>query len=438
MNKNYNVWVEKGLKKGLTDIEIYATNSSSLSLEIYEGQVEKNEVSQVNIALIKGIYNGKAAKVKVENYSDESIDFMLDALIDAASNVTANEPALIYEGSNEYHLVDEKLFDFDSVEPSRKLELLLEIEAGIKKNELLDKVETVSYSETESKTVIVNSKGLNLAKHHRYAMIYASGVYKLEDQVKSGMSYKVVKDFNEFNAKELIEENILDGTSQLGASSMESKVYPVVFSNEMFSSILAVFEGIFTGEAAFRKVTKLLGKENTKIANDLVNLVDDPFNEKALFKVPFDDEGVASSKRYWIKDGVFTDFAHNLKTAEIFGKTSTGNGFTSGIGATNLVLEPGTNSLEELFATIDNGVYITSLVGLHAGVETVSGDFSLQAAGFEIVDGKKGRAVDMLVVSGNFFKLLNDLEMIANDFKFGMYGVGTAAVKIKELTIGGK
>ena len=177
----------------------------------------------------------------------------------------------------------------------------------------LDKVATVMYSETDSQTVIVNSKGLNLSKHHRYAMIYANGIYKQGEQVKSGSSYKIVKNFNDFNIDELIKENIEDGTSQLGASSLSTKVYPTVFSNEMFSSILAVFEDIFTGEAAFRKVTKLLGKENTKIANEIVNLVDDPFHEKALFKVPFDDEGVATAKRYWIKDGVFTDFAHNLK-----------------------------------------------------------------------------------------------------------------------------
>lgn len=438
MNKMYNEWVKKGLAKGLSDIEIYATDATNLSIELYESKVEKNEISKMNVVLIKGIYNGKAAKVKVEDFSEENIDFMLDALIDSASNITADEPALIFEGSKEYNLVEEELFDFSAIDPTLKVDTLIKLEQGIKQNEFLDKVATVMYSETDSQTVIVNSKGLNLSKHHRYAMIYANGIYKQGEQVKSGSSYKIVKNFNDFNIDELIKENIEDGTSQLGASSLSTKVYPTVFSNEMFSSILAVFEDIFTGEAAFRKVTKLLGKENTKIANEIVNLVDDPFHEKALFKVPFDDEGVATAKRYWIKDGVFTDFAHNLKTAEIFKTTSTGNGYTSGISSSNLCLEPGYKTLDEIFETIDNGVYITSLVGLHAGVESVSGDFSLQAAGFEIVDGKKGRPVDMLVVSGNFFKLLNDIETIGNDFKFGMYGVGTASVKVKGLTIAGQ
>lgn len=211
-----------------------------------------------------------------------------------------------------------------------------------------------------------------------------------------------------------------------------------MFSNEMFGSILSAYSSIFTGESAFRGLTKLVGKQGIKIASDIVNLIDDPFKEEALFKVPFDDEGVAANKRYWIKEGSFTDFAHNLKTAEIFKTNPTGNGYTSGIGPSNLYLEPQNNSLDEVLGTINNGLYITDLVGLHAGVETVSGDFSLQAAGFSIVDGKIADAVDMIVVSGNFFNLLKDVEMIANDFKFGLSGIGSAAVKIKELTIGGK
>lgn len=438
MNKDYSVWLKKGLDKGLSDIEVYATSSTKLTFVLYESKVEKNEISTMDVALIKGIYNGKAAKVKVENFSEQNIDRMLDLLVDSASNITAPEPALIFEGSKDYEVVDETIFDFDSITPNDKIQMLIDIETGIKASKQLSKIESVVYTETESKTVILNSKGLDLNKHYRYAMVYAMAVYKEGEQLKSSMSYQMVKDYNDFNVTKLINDNIKDGVSQLGAKTIASKSYPVVFSNEMFGSILAVFEGIFTGEASFRKVTKLNGKENTKIANEMINLVDDPFTEHALFKVPFDDEGVACHKRYLIEKGVFTGFMHNLKTAEIFKTKSTGNGFTSGISSTNLLLEPTNTTLDELFSDIKEGIYITDLVGLHAGVESVSGDFSLQASGFLIKDGKKDRPLEMLVVSGNFFKMLNDVNGIANDIHFGLYGVGSPSVKVKELTIAGE
>lgn len=439
MSKNvFNDWIKLGLEKGLSDVEVYATSKTELSISVYDGKVEQNEISKMNSALIKGIYNNKAAKVKIENFDKVNVEYMIDRLIDSASNVTANEPALIFEGSKSYAKVDDKVFDFSKIDPLTKVQYLLDIEKGIKKDPHTQTVESASYSEAESKTVIVNSKGLNLSRHNTYATIYAVGVYNEGEQIKTGLSYQMVKDFNDINVEKLITENIENGVSQLGGTSVPSKKYPIVFSNEQFGSMLSVFEGIFTGEAAFRKLTKLIGKENTKIANDIVNLIDDPLFDKALFKTPFDDEGVACEKRYWIKDGVFTDFAHNLKTAEIFKTKSTGNGFTSGIGATNLYLEPQDYKLEDLFASIDEGIYLTNLSGLHAGVDTLSGDFSLQTSGFEIKNGKKGKAVDMIVVSGNFFNLLNDIEMIADDLIFGLYGVGTGSVKVKELTIAGK
>lgn len=435
---NYNKWIDLGLKKGLEDIEVHILETTNLSLNVYEGKVDQNEISKSKKAIIKGIYNKKAAQVSVENLSDENINVMLDKLLDSAKNVTSKEPALIFEGSKEYVEVEEDLFDFSTIDPTTKVETLINIEKGIYENELVKKVQTVSYSESESKTTIVNSKGLNLSRHSTYATIYAIGVYEKDEQIKSGLSYQLVKKYNDIDVNKLINENIEIGTAQLGAKSITSGKYPVVFDNEQFGNVLSVFSSIFSGEAAFRNLTKLNDRQGQKIASDIVNLVDDPFHEKALFKVPFDDEGVATKRRQWIKDGVFTGFAHNLKTSTIFNEEPTGNGFRHGISASNLVLEPQDYSLEDLYEGIEKGLYITDLVGLHAGVETVSGDFSLQAAGFEIIDGKLGRPVDMIVVSGNFFDLLNNIEKIANNLIFGLSGVGTGAVKIKELVIAGE
>ena len=437
MNNNLKNWIKVGLDKGLSDIQIKLVKSNSLNLSVYEGEVEKNEISYQTIALVKGIYNGKAVNAKLEDLSLENFSHVIDRLIDNAKNITANEPALIFEGSEKYEEVVNKEFDFSLIKPEEKVSMLLEIEKGIKANEFCTKVDTVYYGENTSETTIVNSKGLNLFRSSKFLQIYASAVYEKDGQVKTGLSYKILNDNNDLNIKDLIDENIKLGTGQLGAKSIKSGKYPVVFSNEEFGNILSVFEGIFTGEAAFRNLTKLIGKENTKIGSSKVNLVDNPFHDKALFKVSFDDEGVACSKRYWIENGVFKGFVHNLKTAAIFNTAPTGNGF-GGISAANLVLESEDISLDEVFKTINEGIYITDLVGLHAISETVSGNFSLEASGFVIKDGKIERPVDSIVVSGNFFELLSNLEYVANDFKFGLSGIGTGSVKIKELTIAGE
>src|SRR5690554_4293388 len=132
---NYNKWIDLGLKKGLEDIEVHILETTNLSLNVYEGKVDQNEISKSKKAIIKGIYNKKAAQVSVENLSDENINVMIDKLLDSAKNVTSKEPALIFEGSKEYVEVEEDLFDFSTIDPTTKVETLINIEKGIYENE---------------------------------------------------------------------------------------------------------------------------------------------------------------------------------------------------------------------------------------------------------------------------------------------------------------
>src|SRR5690554_6418008 len=132
---NYNKWIDLGLKKGLEDIEVHILETTNLSLNVYEGKVDQNEISKSKKAIIKGIYNKKAAQVSVENLSDENINVMIDKLLDSAKNVTSKEPALTFEGSKEYVEVEEDLFDFSTIDPTTKVETLINIEKGIYRSE---------------------------------------------------------------------------------------------------------------------------------------------------------------------------------------------------------------------------------------------------------------------------------------------------------------
>lgn len=78
------------------------------------------------------------------------------------------------------------------------------------------------------------------------------------------------------------------------------------------------------------------------------------------------------------------------------------------------------------------------MIGLHAGIKPVSGEFSVQASGFKIVDGKIDHPVKMIVISGNFFEVLNRVKGIGSDLKFGLSGVGSPSVHIESIMIGGE
>lgn len=434
----YKKWIELGLNKGFKDIEIYATRNKNFSLSVYQQKVDSYEKSDVEVVKVKAIYDGKAVNAKFENLSTTNFESILDRLIENAKALTVTEPALIFEGSKKYPKVDEELFDFDTIDNSEKIDLLMALEKGVLACSEVAQVQSTQYSETFSQTVIVNSKGLNLKKQSSYAMAYAMGVFQRGEDIKTAYDIKIAKKFSDFNVDEMIKNTIQKGVDKLGGSSLKSGQYPVVFSKEMFAQILSVFSSIFTGEAAYRNLTALKDKVGEKIAVESFNLIDDPMHKDAVFKTPFDDEGVATKRNYLIEKGVFKGFIHNLKTASIFNVEPTGNGFSGSIAPANLYLEPGTKSFDELIKDIKEGVFITDLVGLHAGVKTVSGEFSLQAGGRIIKDGKLDHAVKMIVVSGNYFNMLNNVVGIANDIEFSVFGASSPSVHVDGLMIGGE
>ena len=434
----FEKWIELGLKKGLKDLEIFAVRHKSLKLSVYQNKLDQHVISDVESVTIRGIFDDKLSTVRFEHLDTEKVDQMLDLLIENAKALTVKEPAIIYEGSSEYPVVKDELFDFNQIDVKDKIDMLKKLESGILNNEHVKQVQTTIYQEIDTKTTLVNSKGLNLSRQNTYAYAYAIGVFEKDDDIKTAYDIKLVKTFDEFNVDEMIKTTLDKGTAKLGGKSVTSDTYPVVFSNEMFADILEVFSSIFSGEAAFRNLTSLKDKVGVKIADERINFIDDPLYKDAHFKMPFDDEGVACKKRYVVEKGVFKGFNHNLKTAKIFNEAPTGNSFGGGISTTNLYLEPSTTTFDDMIKDIKNGIYITDLVGLHAGVKTISGEFSLQASGFRLEAGKITTPVKMIVVSGNYFDMLNDVDQFANDLKFNLSGVGSPSVSIKKLVIGGE
>ena len=152
---------------------------------------------------------------------------------------------------------------------------------------------------------------------------------------------------------------------------------------------------------------------------DCVNIIDAPLDLEAVNAQPFDDEGVACYNKAIVENGVFKTFMHNLKTAKKFNTTTTGNGVKAGnsisAGSYNLFIEKGDKTKEELIASVEEGLLITDLSGLHAGLNPISCDFSCQSSGYYIKNGKIERPVTLIVVSGNFLRMMNEIEAIGSD-----------------------
>ena len=180
------------------------------------------------------------------------------------------------------------------------------------------------------------------------------------------------------------------------------------------------------------------------IASSKVTIIDNPLLEDGLASVAFDDEGVKTFKKELVKCGELKTLLHNLKTANKANIKSTGSGFKASyaspvaVGPTNFYIEKGNKDLNSLIEEVKEGVIITEFSGLHAGANSITGDFSLAAKGFMIEDGKKSYPIEQITVAGNFFTLLKDIEEVCTDIKFPMSSFGSPSVLVKELSVAGK
>ena len=103
----------------------------------------------------------------------------------------------------------------------------------------------------------------------------------------------------------------------------------------------------------------------------------------------------------------------------------------------NLYLKAGDTSLEEMFSKIEHGIYVTSVQGLHAGLNPISGSFNLQSSGFLIEHGKKGKPVTLIIISGTLQEMLNQVSYVGNDFEFKRE-VGAPSLAITSMAVSGK
>ncbi|CAI3728061.1 TldD/PmbA family protein [Clostridium neonatale] len=436
---------EEANKAGFEEYEIYYADGESLSINIYEGEVEKYKLNTAFGLSFRGKINGKMGYSYSEILDEEAIKTLIENAKSAALTIENDDVKFIYEGDKEYKEIDCFKKELEGINPDKYIELALQMEKECKKQ--CDKVINVSSCAIgygKSTYGIINSKGLNLKNERNSLSAYVIPIIEADGEKYDGMGYVLAQKLDDIKPDELAKQAIEEATSRIGGKSIPSGNYKIIINNEAMVSLLGTFSSIFNSEQAQKGLSLLQGKEGEIIASDIVTLIDDPHLKDGLGTCSFDDEGVATYTKEIVTNGKLNTLLYNLKTANKAGVKSTGNGFKSsyastvGVSETNFYIKPGEKTFDELCEIVKDGVIITEFAGLHSGASSVTGDFSLAAKGFMIENGKKTFPVEQITIAGNFFTLLKDIEEVGCDLKFPMSSIGSPSIIVKELSIAGK
>lgn len=226
--------------------------------------------------------------------------------------------------------------------------------------------------------------------------------------------------------------------ARLHPRKVKSQAVPVVYEPRVAAGLLNHFAGAISGAAVARGVTFLKDRMGELVFSSNINIIDDPHRLRGLRSKPFDGEGVRNARAAIIESGVLKTWLLDCASAKQLGLTTTGHA-SRGTGgppspsATNLYIEPGPQSPEELIADIREGFYVTELIGM--GVNGVTGDYSRGAAGFWIENGKVAYPVSGITIAGNLKDMFRNLTP-ANDLEF-RYGFNAPTLRAQGMTIAG-
>ena len=434
--------------KGFSDYEVLFRGSKGFSVRVLNGEITEYKSTASQGIGFRGTYGGKMGYASSENMDASVIGPMLDSAAANAGVIEEEAVDKLFAGSDSYPEVCAYNPALNDTTAADKIKMATEMEAYAKSLDPRVKMaDNCTIGNQESEMAMANSYGLDLSQKSNMASALIVARVEEDGVTKSGYEYWNGRDFADFDYKALAKKSVDTALSYLGAESIETGAYPIVFDNNNAKDLFSVFSGIFMAENA-QKGFSLLGRDKvgTTIAAPHITLRDDGVCDLSLGSMAFDAEGVATQQKAVIENGVLKTLLYNMKSAEKDGVTSTGNASKAGLGGaiatacTNFYLVPSETSFEELISGIEKGVVITEMAGLHSGVNPVSGDFSVSADGFLVEGGKISTPVEQITVAGNFFEVLKNIQAVGSDLRFhssGHGGVGMPSILVDGLRVSG-
>ena len=438
----FDRFFELAKQAGIEEAEFSFSNSYSLSFSLFHGEIDNYSTNKSYSFYARGIYKGKMGSVSSDVYNNKMAEYFVEQIIANAKVVENEDPVFIFKGSEKYRKINTFKRQLGNISVEKKIELARQIESELKSSDpRIIEVATVGYDETSTSSTILNSHGLKLSQKSNFFAYYGSAVAKLDEQTKTGFEIYFGNDFDKFVPSELVKAITKETVSQLGGYPCDSATYKAVLSPSVVSALMGAYVSSAIAEDVQKNSSLFIGKLGQKVASKKVTIEDLPIN-KTVFAKSFDDEGVATSNKAIIKNGILQTYLYNLTTAAKDGVESTGNGVTAGskvyTAPTYLKMKPGRKSQEELFAEVKDGVYITDVSGLHAGLNSRTGNFSLQSTGFLIKNGKIDHPLDIITVSGNLVSLFNSIQSVGNDSKEFISASCCPSVIVSKLVVSGK
>ena len=449
--------LERSVEAGADEAEAYFERTGGVTVKVFNHGVEKFAYSEAMGIGIRVFSGGRSGRSYTSDLSESAIAGASLSAVESAgvspedSHRVLPSPDLFPDRASSGEDLGEELRiwgeDLGGIPAGEKIGLALDLERlALEYDERVTGVETAAYSESAGRVALANTRGMKAGYRSSVCYGYLMAIAGRNGDSQTGFGFTAGRSFGSLDARAAAEEAASMAVDLLGARQVETARVPVLFDNLSTAELLAVLSAALSGESVVKGRSFLAGKLGEKVASGRVSVHDDGLMEGGFGTAPFDGEGVATSRKALIENGVLSAFLHNCYTGSRAGTGSTGNAgrqsFRSqvGVSPSNIYMEPGTATPGELRSGMGRGFEVRELQGVHVGLNPVTGEVSIGAKGLWVEQGRPAHAVREVTLAGTLSDILEGIVGIGSDLRFTplLGGIGTPSILVEGLTVGGK
>ena len=425
------------------EFEIFFSKKKILSFEIKDGQVDHFRTSRELGLALRILNKGRMGFTYLFGPTPDSLTLLTDRAVELA-NQADFDPIHGFPTAERIDIPDLGIFDksLSKISEKEKIEHIKEMEhTALSADARIKKVQKAEYEEVTNYVSVITSKGLDLEREGTHITMSLMVLAKNNNSSEIGLEFNIARIYTDLDPIKIGISAAKRAIDMLGSRQISTRTCPAVFENRVVVDLLSVWSSSFFGENVYKGKSLLKDKINHIIASPSIQLIDDGLYPKGIGSAPYDHEGTPQKRTTLIKEGRLQSYLYDRYWATKTGSQLTGNSIRGQISSppstsiSNLFINTGPLSFDQLIATMESGFFINELMGVHM-VDPVSGDFSLGASGMWIEKGKAVFPVKGVTISGSIHNLFSNVEELGNDLRF-LGRIGAPSLLVKEIIISG-
>jgi len=426
------------------EVEVMLAEGRSTSVKVFDGSVESLTVAGGAGAGIRVLSGGRQG---FAHCGSLELDVLEATLAEARDNAEFAEPdewnGLAVPDGVTPVVVDSWNDAVVDTPTDRKVDLAVDLDRRVTSvDPRVTSARVTSYSDGWAVHALASTQGVEVSARGASCGIGTQPLARAGDETQIGWGSDAAREPDALDVDRVVSEAVERATRLLGATKPQSSRRTILLEPRLAATLLSVVSGMLCGSRVVKGRSPFADRLGEQVASDLLTMTDDPTRIESLAAESHDGEGLACRSNPLITNGVLDRFLHDSYSGRRSGAASTGSAVRGtrslpGVGAQLLVVKPGDRSFDELVASIDHGIYVTSFSGLHSGINATSGDFSVGAEGILIANGALSTPVREVTVASTIQRLLLDIVEVGGDFEWLNGGDGACSLVIADVAVSG-